>query len=164
MAKRHAPGDIFEVNANDCKYKYFQYIGNDDSQLDADVIAFFDFRNDSSGQREGIDFDHLARARVHAYAHCVIRNGIKLSLWKKIGHAHVYAQPFPFFRVSRDYGDTPLVEISRRWNIWRMNEERQERTELSTAEQGYDLGMVVTHLDVVDMARLGHYEFFHPRY
>jgi hypothetical protein len=41
MASRLKVGDVFEVSIDTTHKRYFQYIGNDSSQLNMDVIRVF---------------------------------------------------------------------------------------------------------------------------
>jgi hypothetical protein len=49
----------------------------------------------------------------------------------------------------------PGVKVSRRWRIWRVNEEFQYVGKLGRAQQGFHIGIVVAPIDLIDRIRTG---------
>jgi hypothetical protein len=76
-------GDVFSVPLEGLGKKYFQYIANDLTQLNSDVIRAFvkTYPTDSS-----LDLREAVKGDVDFYAHVVIKWGIKMNLWQKVGN------------------------------------------------------------------------------
>lgn len=118
MAIRTRIGDVFKVHLQNEKKGYFQYFANDPTQLNSSVIRAFINRYDISDE---VSIDLIVSGRVDFYAHVVLRWGIELGLWKKMGNSKTLGDIVPFFRNTNDYGNK--VAISRDWHVWALGEE-----------------------------------------
>jgi hypothetical protein len=78
-------GDIFSSKVEDSHKKYFQYISNDSTQLNSDVIRSF---NKSYPIDEVPDLKDVVKDEVTFYAHCVIKWGVKMGFWEKVGYTY----------------------------------------------------------------------------
>jgi hypothetical protein len=67
-------GDIFFVELGDGKKKYFQYIANDLTQLDSDVIRVFEKVYTIS---DSVDSTELLFGKIDFHAHTMINVGVK---------------------------------------------------------------------------------------
>lgn len=70
-------GDVFLVNIDVSRKKYFQYIANDSLQLSSNVIKAFKSFYTSSDEP---DLEDVIKDEVEFTAHCIIRLGFKLDL------------------------------------------------------------------------------------
>ena len=116
-AKATKVGDIFEVKVSDIGKKYMQYIANDLSQLNSDVVRGFSkiYNIETKPSLQEIVSD-----KVDFYAHCDSRHGIRLGLWSLYGNIQDVGDLRKIiFRDTNDTGDV----ISSRWYVWYINED-----------------------------------------
>ena len=156
-------GDVFEVKLDDNSKKHFQYIANDLTQLNSDVIRAFKKRYFLN---ENPSFNEIVTDEVDFYAHCITKLGIKLNLWKKIGNiSDIGELKEIIFRSSRDVGvkvgEEP-VKISYNWYIWKINEPFNKVGRLEGANQKAEIGTVVNPYDIIDRMKAGKYNFVYP--
>ncbi len=153
-------GDIFEVSLGDTKKGYVQYIGNDRTQLNSDVIRVFALRTESNAESE-----EIVKSHVEFYSHVTdVKAGIKDGSWKKVGHSDdIGDSKAPFFRHSDDYGN-PDVKKSDRWYVWRMNEPMANVGKLAGENTRADIGVVTWPTHIVARMRTGKYHAFYPDY
>jgi hypothetical protein len=152
-------GDVFSVPLEGLGKKYFQYIANDLTQLNSDVIRAFvkTYPTDSS-----LDLREAVKGDVDFYAHVVIKWGIKMNLWQKVGNVSYSERLDVLFRSSRDYGKR--IETSHDWRIWRINEKSQNIGKLEGDYRNAEIGIAVSPPDVVERMKTGKYEFVYPGY
>src|SRR5256885_10293319 len=110
-------GDLFSVPLDSSTKKYFQYIANDLSQLNSDVIRAYVEPNPIDAKP---DLGDVAKGEVEFHAHVVIKWGLKATLWEKVGSAPCGDRLYVVFRDTNDYGNK--VEISNNWYVWRINQ------------------------------------------
>jgi hypothetical protein len=152
-------GDIFAVR-QDASMKYFQYVADDSTQLNSEVIRAFKstYPIDASA-----DLTDIVAGEIDFYAHVVIAWGIRKHLWEKVGNVPFTGKLTALFRRSSDYGDRS-VRTSSNWYVWRVNEEFQPVSKLEADHRKADIGIVVTPEDVIDRRRTGEYHFSYPGY
>ncbi|HEX4535428.1 MAG TPA: hypothetical protein VH140_00660 [Candidatus Acidoferrum sp.] len=152
-------GDVFSVPLEGVGNKYFQYIANDLTQLNSDVIRAFvkTYPTNSSP-----DLPEAVKGDVDFYAHVVIKWGIKMNLWQKVGNVSYSERLDVLFRSSRDSGKR--IETSHDWRIWRINEKFQNIGKLEGDYRNAEIGIVVSPPDVVERMKTGKYEFVYPGY
>ncbi|HEX8350278.1 MAG TPA: Imm26 family immunity protein [Hymenobacter sp.] len=151
-------GDIFLVHLPDHEKRYFQYIGNDQVQLNSDLIRVF-IKTDNTC----ISLEDIVGSSIDFHAHVSIRLGFKMSCWSKIGNAPIAAAAAPLFRTSDDYGN-PEVKNSSKWSVWYPNEERVYVGKLPLEYQSAEIGVVVAPMFIVERITKGKYNFFYPGY
>jgi len=153
-------GDLFCVNLNDINKGYFQFIGNDLTQLNSNVIKVFkhQFPNDANPRDE-----ILAREPVLFYAHTLIRAGIKLGFWERVGNATIFGACDVLFRSSSDVGNKD-VKISHNWWVWKMNDKQQRVGSLENSGLVTEVGRVVAPHNIVFRMKNGEYNFVYPRF
>lgn len=128
-------GDVFEVPLEGEKKGYMQYIANDLTALNMDVVRIFKKRYMNTEKPELRD---IVNDDIEFYTHCVaVKFGIEDALWKVIGNtADVGDLKTPFFR---DYLDQPKVlpsykqipvKVAHMWRVWRINGDMVEVGEL----------------------------------
>lgn len=156
-------GDIFSVNVTENTKKYFQYIANDLTQLNSDVIRAFKKEYSINDKPE---LSEIIKDEVEFYAHCVTKYGIKMKLWEKVGNIPFNEKVDVIFRGTNDYGvklgDEP-IKISNNWYIWRINDKDFTKVGKLTGEyRKSEIGVVVIPQDVVDRIKTGKYYFVYP--
>jgi hypothetical protein len=156
-------GDIFSVNITENTKKYFQYIANDLTQLNSDVIRAFKKEYSINDKPE---LSEITKEEVEFYAHCVTKFGIKMKLWEKIGNLPFNEELNIYFRDTNDYGhkvgEEP-IKVSGKWYVWRINDKDFTRIGKLTGEyRKSDIGIVVTPQDIVDRMKTGKYHFVYP--
>lgn len=158
-------GDIFSVKLDDNSKKYMQYVANDLTQLNSDVIRAFKkiYPIDSNP-----DLAEVVRGEVDFYAHCVVKWGVKLGFWEKVGKVSDVGKVEVIFRGTNDYGhklgEEP-IKISHNWYVWKINDERFTRVgELVGEDQKSEIGIVVSPDAIVHRMKTGKYDFVYPGY
>ncbi len=165
MSTKHSRiviGDVFSVRINEQSRKYFQYVANDPTQLNADVVRAFARAHpvtDSPVLKSIIDDD------VAFYAHVVIHWGIRMGLWERVGNVSETGDLRVLFRDTNDYGcklgETP-VAISHNWYVWRIGEEFKRVGKLHGENRKAEVGIVVSPPDIVKRMQTGKYSFVYP--
>lgn len=166
MAKRVVTkiGDIFSIILDNGNKKYFQYIANDLTQLNSDVIRAF---KKVYAFNENPKLEDIINDEIFFYAHCITKSGVKLNLWEKVGNVQSVGNIRDvLFRGSKDSGkkinEEPLL-ISKNWYVWRINDENFTFVgKLEGNNREADLGPVVNPYDIVDRMVTGNYNFFYP--
>jgi hypothetical protein len=157
-------GNVFEVKLDDNNKKYFQYVANDLTQLNSDVIKAF---KKLYPINENPDLSLVVKDEIEFYAHCVTSLGIKLGVWEKVGKTAIDGDLDVLFRGSRDsgikLGDEP-VKISEKWYIWKINEDFKYVGKLEGENKKAEIGVVVNPFDIVHRMRTGKYDFVYPGY
>jgi len=139
--------------------KYFQYIINDLTQLNSDVIRTFKqvFYNDSHP-----DLLEVVKTEVEFYAHCVTIVGVKLGYWEKIGNIiDVGNTNHILFRSSGDAGNRKIT-VSKDWWVWKINEPQKRVGKLVGENQKAEMGMVFDPISIINRIRTGEYGGRYP--
>lgn len=156
-------GDVFLVKLNN-KTKYFQYITNDRTQLNSDVIRAFKKEYPNDAEPDLLD---VVRDEVDFYAHCVVKLGLKMGLWERKGNIQDLADISAItFRSAADYaqkaGEEP-VKISAKWYIWNVNDKDFTHIGKLTGEyKSASIGLIVNPYDIVNRIWKGKYLFEYP--
>lgn len=162
MAKRIITkiGDIFSVDISGQSQRYFQYIANDLTQLNSDVIRVFKRVYPKGG---AYNIDDIANDEIDFYAHCVIKWGIKLGFWQKIGNSKNIGKIDVLFRDSDDYGK-PEVIVSEKWYVWKINEEFKNIGKVTEKYKNSEIGIVISPENIVKRIKSGSYDFVYPKF
>lgn len=153
-------GDIFSVRIEGNKRKFFQYIANDITQLNSDVIRAF---KEEYKESETINFEEVVEGEVEFYAHCVIKWGIKSNHWEKVGSSkNIGLLDKIIFRDTRDYGykkgEEP-IKISNNWYVWKINDSDFNRVgKLEGENRNAEIGIVMNADNIVHRIKTGHYK------
>lgn len=158
--KANTVGDLFCVDIAPQRRKFFQYVGNDATQLNSSVIRVF--TAEYSGD-EQVDLVDVAKGEIDFYAHCFLRNRIKSGFWCKVGNTPIFGSVDIIFRNTNDYGN-PNIVVSRNWHIWKMNEPFKRVGNLDGRCRGAEIGVVVTPESLVHRMRTGRYDFKYPAF
>ena len=157
-------GDVFSVKLDDNSKKYFQYVANDLTQLNSDVIKVFKkvYDHDAHPDLEGV-----VNGEAEFYAHCVTKWGIKMNLWEKVGNIPVVCTIDVLFRDTNDYGSKPgeQIDISHNWYTWKINDLEFKRVgRLEGDNQKAEIGIVILPTSIIHRMRTGNYDFRYPGY
>lgn len=145
-------GDIFSAKVSDNSKKYLQYIANDLTQLNSDIIRAFKKEYPIG---ETPELSEVIKGEIDFYAHCVVKWGVKLGFWEKVGNSPYNEIPNVIFRSTNDDGDT--VKISHQWWVWKIGEEHRYIGKLSGENQKAEIGSVIQPKSIVHRMRTGRY-------
>jgi hypothetical protein len=150
-------GNIFIVKLDDCQ-KYFQYVADDMSMLNSRVIRVFEKKYPLGSMP---DLTEIVQGDIDFYAHTSVKLGIKMGLWEKVGNSPVFGEIDVIFRDSKDYGENK-VAISKRWYVWRINEEFRYVGKLRGKNRKAEVGTVKPPNEIVERMRTGKYSYYYP--
>jgi len=164
MKKRIEIGDIFSVKISENIKKYFQLIAYDLIQLNSDVIRAFkkEYHLDDIPE-----LSELINEDVEFYAHCIIKFGIKLNCWEKVGNiSEVGNTENIIFRATNDYGhkqgDEP-IRVSNNWYVWKIHDnDFSEVGKLEGENRKAEIGIVFNPNKIVHRMKTGQYGGFYP--
>jgi len=142
-------GDVFSVPLDASTKRYFQYIANDQTQLDSDVIRAFKLAHQINAKP---DLSDVVSGEVAFYAHLIIKLGIKMGLWEKVGSVPYDEEPNVLFKHSWDWGK-PGIQISHSWSVWRINGDFQKVGKLEGDFRNAEIGIVFSPPSIVDRMR-----------
>lgn len=152
--------DIYRINIENNKCKYFHYIDVDDTQLGSHVIRVF---KSTYNMNDEIDVNQIINDEIDFHAHVVIHWGIKMGLWKKYGRVKGKYEVKTLFRQSADYGN-PEIKYSNEWSVWRINEDLQYVGKLEGENRKAEIGIVVAPHNIYDRVKTGKYNFSYPKF
>lgn len=166
MAKRVITkiGDIFSVELDNGNKKYFQYIANDLTQLNSDVIRSY---KKEYPKKEQPDYGELLSGEIDFHAHTMINVGVKQNLFIPEGKNIVYPSIDSIvFRCTNDAGHgpgKPQVYISEDWYIWKINDENYKSVgKLKGENRNSEIGSVIPPFMIVERIKTGKFNFVYP--
>lgn len=150
-------GDVFEVPIDGYK-QFIQYVMDDSNMFGANVIRAFEFEIPSD---EDVNLNDLLEKKIKFYTHTMIKGGLKLCNWKKIGNLPLEDSfSAPLFRATDDvYSE---VKKSSNWYIWRAGEESRRIGKLTQQYRSLDYGSVFHPIDIGEWLRTGSNGFMFP--
>lgn len=157
-------GDVFSAKIGDNTKRYFQYIGNDLTQLNSDVIRAFERVYLISANP---DLKEIINDEIFFNAHCVVNLGLKMNLWEKVGHiVEVGNIQNILFRDTNDYGtkigETP-IKVSNNWHVWRVNDKGfTDVGKLKGENRKAEMGLVVNPLGIIELLKGNKYPQNYP--
>jgi hypothetical protein len=159
-------GDVFSATLDgDCK-RYFQYVASDLTQLNSDVIRIFKKIYLISDNPNLIE---IVNGEIEIYAHCVLKLGLKMKLWQKVGNTpNVGDTTQILFRDTNDYGsnsgENPIL-ISHNWHVWRVNDRCFTRVgKLEGINRGAYIGIVINPLGILELLKGNKYPINYPEF
>jgi hypothetical protein len=153
-------GDIFCVQLDSSTKKYFQYIINDKTQLNSNVIRVF---KEVYGIDEAPTINEIVKDSIDFYAHVLIQWGIKLKLWEKTGNIADVGTVDVLFKQSQDRGNTQ-IKISEKWLVWKINEPMKFVGSLQKNNQKAEIGSILPAYQIIERMRTGKYNMTYPGY
>lgn len=157
-------GDVFSAKLDNNSKKYFQYIANDLTQLNSDVIRGFkkEYAIDSNP-----DLSEIINDEINFYAHCNTKLGVKMGLWDKVGNiTEVGLVKKILFKGAGDYarkaGEEP-IKTSKQWYVWRVNDEEFTQIgELYGEYKNANIGLVINPNGVIELLKGNKYPSNYP--
>jgi hypothetical protein len=158
-------GDIYSVLLNDGTKKYFQYIANDATQLNSEVIRAFKRKYAIEAKP---DLEEIIKDEIDFFAHCFIKLGVKRELYIKVGNISQVGTLEILFRGTNDHGhklgEEP-IKVSTNWYVWKINDDKFTHVgKLTMENQNAEIGLVVNPYDIVARMETGKYNFVYPGY
>lgn len=152
-------GDVFEVVFDQNK-RYFQYIGNDLSQLNMDVIRVF---KTSYPADENPKIEDIVNNQIDFYAQVTdVNYGIEDGLYTKFGNSSEVGKIDDiYFRKPNSLMTSPECEM---WYVWPMNGERKLISYKNVLLKKTNPGIGMPPKDVIHRMKLGYYPFVYPKY
>lgn len=154
--KRAKIGDIFLVEAEQ-ENRYFQYLGNDSSQLGGNIIAAFG-RSFKGTPLKTLD---IISQPVEFFAITTIALGVKMQLWKHAGNALPIEHRHVLFRDTNDYGNPELIS-SDDWWVWSPNTKSKHIGPLVGDYRKSYIGVLASPAKIADRLRTGKYSYSYP--
>lgn len=152
-------GDVFSVRVNDDCRRYFQYIANDLTQLNSDVIRCFKKKYSINSN---FNFNEIVSDDVDFYVHCVTKLGMKMGFWQLVGNSDNLGDTKNIlFNTTVDCGN-PKITTSENWWVWRINEDQRYVGKLSGENTKSEMGMIVNPENLVHRIKFGNYMFEYP--
>lgn len=151
-------GDIFRVTLADGSARYLQYLGDDSTQLNSEVVRVF---KRSFAPDEPADLVEIVNGTVDFHVHTSIKAGMKLGCWLKVGNAPTIGDTPIRFRISEHCGN-PAVRFSDKWYVWAVNEELRAVGALDDPLRLLELGPIYPPYAVLARIQTGDYGFFYP--
>jgi hypothetical protein len=148
-------GDVFRIPLKQGGVRYMQYVANDMTQLNSDVLRVF---KPITSNAES-DIEKIAESEIDFHVHSDTRAGIKMGNWTKLGRANVYGPTLTLFRQTADDGN-PGIKFSTRWSVWRVGESMKFVGALHDANRDSEPGSVFPPFAVVSRIETGDYGFF----
>ncbi|ASE62038.1 hypothetical protein CEQ15_11320 [Chryseobacterium indologenes] len=159
-------GDIFSVSLDNGNKKFFQYIANDLTQLNSDVIRVF---KKEFPDTETVDITELLAGEIDFHAHTMINIGVKQECYTQEGKSNVYpAIDKILFRDTNDYGkkvgEEP-IKISNNWFVWKINDKNFQVVGVLEGEnRTAEIGIVIPPFAIVERIKTGKYNFVYPEF
>jgi hypothetical protein len=144
-------GDLFSVELDETGVKFFQYITNDLTQLNSSVIRVF---KTVYQKKEAPDWNEVVKGEVEFFTHTILRVGIKLEHWKKVGKSSDVGICSIFFRDSDDMGNSKIT-FSENWYVWKINQPMIRVGKLEGEYRKAELGLIFSSKNVVARIRNG---------
>ncbi len=152
-------GDVFVVKLDD-KKRYFQYVSDDLTQLNSEVVRVF---KKSYGLDDSLDLTDVVSEEVDFYTHTVIKLGAKLNLWEKAGNTPEIGTTEILFRDCGDYGIS-TVKKSEDWYSWKIIEPMIRVGKLEGKNQKAHIGVIVNPAGLVSRMKTGLYHAVYPEF
>jgi hypothetical protein len=167
MTKKNVKiGDVFSVHLEDKGTKYFQYIANDRTQLNSNVIRCFK-KVYSLTTRPNLS--EIVKGEVEFFAHCIIKLGLKMNLWESFGNIEDIGNITEIlFRDTNDYGSMvgeEPVKISNKWYVWHINDKDFNRVgKLDGENRKAHVGLVINPLGIIELIKGKRYPPNYPKF
>lgn len=115
-------GNIFCIKVDEETKKYFQYIAIDRTYMGSSVIRAFARRY---AVTETPKLKDVVCGEIEFYAHTVLRWGIELEAWEKVGNVPFTDEQIDVLFLEWMHDDmmrNGLVSPLTRWRYWRVND------------------------------------------
>jgi hypothetical protein len=156
-------GDIFCVNIDEKTKRFLQYVANDGSQLNSNVVRVF---IKSYQINESPDMEEIVLDDVEFYAHSMVKFMVKFNQCEKVGNSsNIGDTKSILFRGTNDYArkaDEAPILISNNWYVWNIDGPYRNVGKLIGKNKKSDIGGVMNPYDVAKRMRIGDYDICYP--
>ncbi|MBP5506204.1 MAG: hypothetical protein J6X89_08945 [Bacteroidales bacterium] len=156
-------GTILKASLEDGTVRFFQFVGQDSSDLNGDVIRIFARHYDGATSVAATD---IVNDAVECYMHTIVSVGLELGLWEQYADIADVGNLDIYFRTSEDFMSAPGPSfVSHKWVVWKMNGERNFVGTLPVEYRSADLGGVYAPKHVLYRLSTGQIpDKFYPGY
>lgn len=159
-------GDVFSAEINETHKKYIQYIANDLTQLNSDVIRVF---KKKYLVNENPNLENIVKGEVEFHAHCVVKFGVKMNLWVKVGNSkNIGSLENIIFRGTKDYGHklgNEPIRVTNDWYIWKINDAKFTNVQFVTEQvRDANIGLVFNPLGILELIKNHKYPQNYPEF
>lgn len=167
MAKRIRvnKGDVFKADLGNGKAKYLQYVMLDPAEMNSEVIRVFSY---SGSPDEEPNLKEIVASEIEFYAHVVVKWGVQMELWEKVGNIAIEKDFVPpFFRSVPLYekyiidGKIQFCETDD-WVAWQAGQSFDDRKpigKLTEATRKYFLGGVIPPMEIIERMKMKKYSW-----
>ena len=118
MTRKIKTGDIFKFKTSENRYRFFQYIGKDRSNMNSDVICIFEKEYDDSS----VEPQCIVDDQKYSFVHTFVNWGLRMNKWSFHANIKVMVDDNIIFRSAKDYGTHPKeFFVSHNWEVWAIN-------------------------------------------
>lgn len=165
MAKRIRinKGDIFKADLGNGKAKYLQYVMLDPAEMNSEVIRVFSY---TGKPNEEPNLKEVVTSEIEFYAHVVVKWGVEMELWEKVGNVPIEKDFVPpFFRSVPIYnkylinGEVQFCETDD-WVAWQAGQDFDDRKpigKLTETTRKYFKGGVIPPIKIIERMKTGRY-------
>lgn len=156
-------GDVFSADLGDGRMRYLQYVMLDPSEMNSEVIRVFKYES-TSGTKP--DLETMVQSEVDFYAHVVVKWGVQMGFWEKIGNVPIEKdfEP-PYFRsvpltLRNMEGNKIIFCKTNDWQAWQAGQEFEDRKPIGylNEETGkYHRGDIIPPAQIVERMKTGLY-------
>lgn len=154
-------GDIFRVDLDNGKSRFLQYVMLDPSEMNSEVVRIFKYE---SKQTEEAELKDVVKSGVDFYVHVVVKLGIQLGIWTKVGNLPIENG----FEPPRFRDVTPITDFivngqvqyceTDAWVAWQAGQEFEDRKtigKLNERTEKYYLGGIISPYNILKWMKEG---------
>ncbi|MBQ9676811.1 MAG: hypothetical protein IJV44_01580 [Prevotella sp.] len=139
-------GDIFCVEIGNEYKSYFQYITTDMTQMNSTVIRVFK-------KHYPMDYipnmDEIIQDEVYFYAHTVLRPGLQVGAWYKVGTSKNVGEIDNIMFSLFSEGNFSHLTKSYKWYIWKINQKKVFIGEMQDKYKNYNRGWIYPYTSII---------------
>lgn len=147
-------GDVFSFEINETQKMYLQYIANDMSQLNSDVIKVF---KKIYNKIDNPSLQEIVEGEIAFYFHCDTRAGVKRELWNKVGNIKINGDLSNILFCCKDDWQNEKVDD---WYVWEINKATKRIGKMDSKYSKSYIGFIFPVHFIVNKVKYGYYEGF----
>ncbi len=156
-------GDIFKADLGNGRAKYLQYVMLDPAEMNSEVIRVFNYESKID---EIPDLQEVIRSGVDFFAHVVVKWGVQMGLWKKVGNIPIEKDFVPpYFRdvpLHDKYIRNGKIQFCKTndWVAWQAGqsfEDRKSIGKLTKETKKYNRGGIMPPVQIIERMKTGSY-------
>lgn len=162
-------GNIFAFDSANGRKRYFQYICNDRSCMNTQVIRVF---KTTYSHEDNSSVKKIVNDEIDFYAHTIVSAGIKDNVWYKIGTSNdcgldkLDKITFALYFTEDELTGIPLLQANgAQWKIWKSNERILWSNDINALSPKYlEIGSILPVHQIVNRLTNGYYSFTAKEY